>query len=225
MNRLREFIGSFRGLAPMRQKQGLGWVISAFAGFAILFGVRGSAADTECPYTWTVCSAGSDCASAEGMYRYCTYGLDAYCNFYTVDCWNSSTPCSEADQGIAPAVLTRKVDCDNDNRWCGAGRNSTKPYRYCINYYKANGDVFGPKHVSVPPPPVQRPSRRPRPRSQGRPMLASIKRLSAITAGARGGTRPSRTDIALITITQKATFFGDNASALPPLVRRPSRIR
>ena len=90
--------------------------ISAFAGLAILCGARGSAADTECPYTWTVCSSSSDCASAEGMYRYCTYGLDADCNFYTVDCWDSSTPCSEADQGIAPVVLTRKTDCDN--QWC-----------------------------------------------------------------------------------------------------------
>ena len=100
MDRLRAFIGSSSGLAPLRQKQGLGWVISAFAGLAILFGVRGSAADTECPYTWTVCSANADCASAEGMYRYCTYGLDADCNFYTVDCWDSSTPCSEAEQGV-----------------------------------------------------------------------------------------------------------------------------
>ena len=138
MNRLREFIGSSSDLAPIRQGQG--WVISALAGLVILFGPRGSAADTECPYTWTVCSSNSDCASVEGMYRYCTYGLDADCNFYTVDCWDSSTPCSEADQGIAPAVLTRKIDCDN--QWC-EGRDSTKPYRYCINYYKANGEVFG----------------------------------------------------------------------------------
>ena len=132
-------------LAMLGIRQGQGWVVSALAGLAILCGARGAVADTECPYTWTVCSASSDCGSAdtEGMYRYCTYGLDEDCNFYTVDCWDSSTPCSEADQGIAPAVLTRKIDCDNQNQWCGAGRDSTEPYRYCINYYKANGDVFG----------------------------------------------------------------------------------
>ena len=139
MNRLREFMGSSSGLALIR----LG--LSALAGLVILCGARGAVADTECPYTWTVCSASSDCGSAdtEGMYRYCTYGLDEDCNFYTVDCWDSSTPCSEAEQGIAPAVLTRKIDCDNQDQWCGAGRDSTEPYRYCINYYKANGDVFG----------------------------------------------------------------------------------
>ena len=115
--------------------------ISAFVGLAVLFGARGSAADTECPYTWTVCSSSSDCASAEGMYRYCTYGLDADCNFYTVDCWDSSTPCSEAEPetaiaftGPTDACFNQETECDN--RWC-EGRDPTKPYRYCTNYYNA----------------------------------------------------------------------------------------
>ena len=131
-------------LAMLGIRQGQGWVVSALAGLAILCVARGAVADTECPYTWTVCSASSDCGSVdtEGMYRYCTYGLDEDCNFYTVDCWDSSTSCSEADQGIAPAVLTRKIDCDNQNQWCGAGRDSTEPYRYCINYYNSEGNIF-----------------------------------------------------------------------------------
>ncbi len=47
MTMLREFIGSSSGLAPARQGLGLGWVISALAGVAILLGAREAAADCD----------------------------------------------------------------------------------------------------------------------------------------------------------------------------------
>ena len=47
MDSLREFIGSSSGLAPARQGLGLGWVISALTGVAILLGAREAAADED----------------------------------------------------------------------------------------------------------------------------------------------------------------------------------
>ena len=56
MDSLREFIGSSSGLAPARQGLGLGWVISALAGIAVLLGAKEAKAD-ECEYrTYQDCS-------------------------------------------------------------------------------------------------------------------------------------------------------------------------
>ena len=51
MDTLREFFTSSSGLAPMRQGLGLGWVISALTGVAILLGAKEAAA---CHSPWTV---------------------------------------------------------------------------------------------------------------------------------------------------------------------------
>ena len=96
MTMLREFIGSSSGLAPARQGLGLGWVISALAGVAILLGAKEAEADSECDRTWTTCSSSSSCAQAtEGRdpYRYCPHSLDVDCNYSRGTCWCSSTPC------------------------------------------------------------------------------------------------------------------------------------
>ena len=142
MNSLREFIGSSSGLAPIRQGLRLGWIVRALALLVILLGIEEAEADTKCPYTWTACSPSSDCALAEpkGAYRYCTYGLDKRCRFYIVDCWYSSTPCSESEQPTAPIVLTRKIECSHHSG-C-AESNSTEPYRHCTTYYDAHGDIY-----------------------------------------------------------------------------------
>ncbi len=47
MDSLREFMGSSSGLAPARQGLGLGWVISALTGVAVLLGAREAAADCD----------------------------------------------------------------------------------------------------------------------------------------------------------------------------------
>ncbi|MDE2809327.1 MAG: T9SS type A sorting domain-containing protein [Gemmatimonadota bacterium] len=142
MNSLREFIGSSSGLALMRQGLGLGWIARILAVLVVLLGVGEARADTKCPSTWTACSPSSDCALVEPQetYRYCTYGLDADCHFYIVDCWYSSTPCSESEQPTAPIVLTRKIECSHHSG-C-AESNSTEPYRHCTTYYDARGDVY-----------------------------------------------------------------------------------
>ena len=154
MNRLREFIGSSSGLAPMRQGQGLGWAISALAGFVVLFGFNKAEADRMCPSTWIGCSSsstpcfGSSPADSTEKYLYCTYGLDWECNFYiTGDCWHSSTPCSEAEQPTATAMrtvpcldLTPKTECSYFDD-C-AERNSTKPYRYCTTYQDDDDNIY-----------------------------------------------------------------------------------
>ena len=142
MNRLCEFIGSSSGLAPMRQELGLGRIVHALAVLVVLLEVEEARADTKCPYAWTACSPSSDCALVEPQetYRYCTYGLDADCRFYIVDCWYSSAPCSEIEQPNAPIVLTRKIECSYHSG-C-AEFNSTEPYRHCTTYYDARGDIY-----------------------------------------------------------------------------------
>ena len=47
MTMLREFIGSSSGLAPARQGLGLGWVITALAGVAVLLGAKEAEAGCE----------------------------------------------------------------------------------------------------------------------------------------------------------------------------------
>ena len=117
MNRLREFMGLSSGLAPIRLERR--WVVSVLAGLVVLLGINKADADPvcstptptciPCPISWTQCfdcssnsehpicaRAEADPAEPEAKYLYCTYALDALCNFYIVDCWYSSTPCSEA---------------------------------------------------------------------------------------------------------------------------------
>ena len=48
MDTIREFMGSSSGLAPARRGLGLGWIISALTGLAVLLGARGAAAE-DCP--------------------------------------------------------------------------------------------------------------------------------------------------------------------------------
>ncbi len=56
----------------------------------------------------TECSYFDDCAELNSTepYRYCTTYQDDDDNVYWLDCWCSSTPCSEAEQPTATAVLT-----------------------------------------------------------------------------------------------------------------------
>ena len=86
MDTLREFFTSSSGLAPARQGLGLGWVISALTGVAILLGAREAAADDDFCYEeeWTEnhgYSSGCDKATKgkkPGKCRDCW--LDANCN-------------------------------------------------------------------------------------------------------------------------------------------------
>lgn len=62
MQTLREFFTSSSGLAPARQGLGLGWVISALTGVAILLGAKEAKADDECEYrTYEDCSWNAWC--------------------------------------------------------------------------------------------------------------------------------------------------------------------
>ena len=95
MTMLREFIGSSSGLAPARQGLGLGWVISALTGVAVLLGAKEAEA-SDCDRSWTECNYSSDCSRAtkgREPYRYCPKRLDSGCNLFEGDCWCSSTPC------------------------------------------------------------------------------------------------------------------------------------
>ena len=67
MDSLREFIGSSSGLAPARQGLGLGWVISALVGVAILIGAEEAQAQ------------GPDCP---GYVIECEYAYPTHCTKY-----------------------------------------------------------------------------------------------------------------------------------------------
>ena len=69
MDSIREFMVSSSGLAPVRRGLGLGWVISALTGVAILLGARGAEANA-CP-TSRDCKFDEDCPS-ETPIEYCT---------------------------------------------------------------------------------------------------------------------------------------------------------
>ena len=154
MKRLREFIRSSGGLAPMRQE----WVVIALAGLVVLLGINKTDADPvcstptptciPCPISWTQCfdcssnsehpicaRAEADPAKPEEKYLYCTYALDALCNFYIGDCWYSSTPCSEAVP--VPANATDQETTCGYSDEC-ADFDSTEPYRHCTTYYFNN---------------------------------------------------------------------------------------
>ena len=85
MDSLREFFVSSSGLAPARQGLGLGWVISALTGVAILIGGKEAAACHKTP-PWTESKSSSGCAAESDGAEECkcrTCSLDASCE---LDC-------------------------------------------------------------------------------------------------------------------------------------------
>ena len=80
MTMLREFIGSSSGLAPARQGLGLGWVISALAGVAILLGAREAAADCD-KRSWT---------REKGYSAGCDEDSEGSLPFICQNCWMDS---------------------------------------------------------------------------------------------------------------------------------------
>ncbi len=93
MTMLREFIGSSSGLAPARQGLGLGWVISALAGVAVLLSPREVAACDDIAWTEGPKSS-SGCKEATGGEQECKCRdcwLDTNCSvncghWYCCDC-------------------------------------------------------------------------------------------------------------------------------------------
>ena len=90
MNTLREFFTSSSGLAPARQGLGLGWVISALTGVAILLGAKEAGA---CPKEDISCGSWADCAelNEDTPYRECTTRWNNKCEKYyeVCDCVSS----------------------------------------------------------------------------------------------------------------------------------------
>ena len=81
MQTLREFFTSSSGLAPVRQGLGLGGVISALTGIAVLLGAREAAAD-DCEGTsWT-----TDPEPSAG----CAAATDGALSSKCRDCWLDS---------------------------------------------------------------------------------------------------------------------------------------
>ena len=81
MQTLREFFTSSSGLAPVRQGLGLGWVISALVGVAILIGAEeAEAGPPNCPGTVTYCAYAypTHCTKYYPT-RCCVYSLDHNC--------------------------------------------------------------------------------------------------------------------------------------------------
>ncbi len=91
MQSLREFFTSSSGLVPARQGLGLGWVISALVGVAILLGAKEAQAE-ECGRTYLDCEYNFDCAEKNAdepircclikEYRNCSFDFDrlsCYC--------------------------------------------------------------------------------------------------------------------------------------------------
>ena len=85
MQTLREFFASSSGLAPARQGLGLGWVISALTGVAILLGAKEAGA---CPVQKTTCGSHSGCKEydEDTPYRECTSYWNAQCEKYHTSC-------------------------------------------------------------------------------------------------------------------------------------------
>ena len=102
MNRVRECIGSSSGLAPMRQGLGLGWIISALSGIAVLLGASEAAESDRCEYrTYDDCGYDAWCASWNE-------DTPIRCRTTYVDCSFEyhCTSRSEAEQATPTAVLT-----------------------------------------------------------------------------------------------------------------------
>ena len=87
MDSLREFFVSSSGLAPVRQGLGLGWLISALTGVAVLLGAKEARSD-NCPGTVTNSSWHAGCAEAypDKPFRRCTKTLNSNCDVIKVDC-------------------------------------------------------------------------------------------------------------------------------------------
>ena len=89
MDTIREFIASSSGLAPARQGLGLGWVISALAGVAVLLGAKEDKADA-CEYkTYQSCSWNFWCAAStlgKRPIRCCEVTEYPDCSFSTGSC-------------------------------------------------------------------------------------------------------------------------------------------
>ena len=136
MNRLREFIGSSSGLAPMRQGLGLGWVISALVGLAVLLGASEAAEADKCEYrTYDDCGYNAWCASRNENtpIRCRTTHVDCSFDYYCISR-------SEAEQAGAFLDPTSKTECSYHDG-C-AEFYSAEPYRYCTTYYDENGNVY-----------------------------------------------------------------------------------
>ncbi len=97
MQTLREFFASSSGLAPARQGLGLGWLISALTGVAILLGAKEAEAGECSERTYLECGWHSGCnVSSKGKkpIRCCTfqeypdYKFQRYpdCSFDRISC-------------------------------------------------------------------------------------------------------------------------------------------
>ena len=87
MDSIREFFTSSSGLAPARRGLGLGWVISALAGIAILLGARG--AEAACP-TSRDCQFDNDCSikdPANPIWCCVTERWGEDCEYSDTDCF------------------------------------------------------------------------------------------------------------------------------------------
>ena len=86
MQTLREFFTSSSGLAPARQGLGLGWVISALSGVAILLGAKEAGAD--CTGERNTCGYFADCEDRypDKPYQKCTTRWNNRCEKYYEVC-------------------------------------------------------------------------------------------------------------------------------------------
>ena len=73
METIREFMVSSSGLVPARRGLGLGWVISALAGIAVLLGAKKAEACDRCTETllWMDCYIDTDKCKEEGKPKFC----------------------------------------------------------------------------------------------------------------------------------------------------------
>ena len=146
MNRLREFIGSSSGLAPLRQGLGLGWIISVLAGIAVLIGAEEARADV-CQYRTYI-----DCES-DPMWCYLVR-TNRDCRVFRLARWPAELTTTELTTAVmtmvdawptqprvagppqCPSVYAIQCfDCslDPENPIC-AGADPADPaekYRYC----------------------------------------------------------------------------------------------
>ncbi len=73
MQTLREFFTSSSGLAPARQGLGLGWVISALTGVAVLLGAKKAESCDRCTeiVLWEDCWNDPVLCPEDGKHKYC----------------------------------------------------------------------------------------------------------------------------------------------------------
>ena len=90
MYSLQEFFTSSSGLAPMRQGLGLGWVISALTGVAILLGAKEAEAIKCKAYTDSNCSYNAWCddrTDRDEPIRCCPIKYYSDCSFDRQPCY------------------------------------------------------------------------------------------------------------------------------------------